>query len=273
LSGYAYADNNPVTHSDPTGLKVANCTPGADCGPINGGTSSGTVRPDWRPPGQGTGRDYTTWHNKVVKDAIATIRGQATALGWNIDNIRSEVQVPGGSKKTPCRDLNPEGCVSGRADIVLTVVAPDGSQLRFVWEVKSVTYGTDAARREALQYVSWMNQDAIVKYQAPNASVGWDILGPYDGVASTPQTKYWGGNSGAVVYGNKDQDKVKTETGALINNGTIGWKFDPSQYKDYQPRSVGVPNQPTPAPGPPQNACPICVPLPPIIVEVPVGVP
>lgn len=42
LNGYAYANNNPTTKTDPSGLKLADCNPG-DCGggPINGDVQNG----------------------------------------------------------------------------------------------------------------------------------------------------------------------------------------------------------------------------------------
>jgi len=55
VNGYAYADNNPVTKSDPSGLKLADCSSG-DCGggPVNGNTlNGGTTIGDSNPPPPG----------------------------------------------------------------------------------------------------------------------------------------------------------------------------------------------------------------------------
>lgn len=138
-------------------------------------------------------------------------------------------------------------CNTGFADIVLTALAPTGTVERFVWEVKKWTIGDIAARGEALDYVKVMNMNTENESKPPNASLGWDIGGPYNGSISGSDTTYWGGNSGAVMYGKKGTGadaQVETE----INNGDIGagsgFDAGSSKYRDYLASSPKVSTAP-----------------------------
>src|SRR5882672_1723602 len=74
-----------------------------------------------------------------------------------------------------------------------------------------------------------MNQNSLSRKQAPNAAIGWNIEGPHTGNFSGAQTRYWGGNDGAVMYGNGDDDGVKTRIDDETRFGEIGNKIDLSE--------------------------------------------
>jgi len=224
LSGYAYADNNPIVHSDPTGLKLADCTPGGDCGPINGGTTAASHTPL---PGQ-TG-DKTTRHNKARDAAVTQIEKQADAMGVK-GTIDRKFAVNGASKDCLYnRSTAPVGCGNGIPDIVF--ITTNG--LYFVWEVKAVSVG-DTATPEAEWYVDRMQKRGF------HAVVGWAIGGP------TPVGNgdlIVGPGGGAVIYG---RPKAGTPQAKLASESPqASATAQPSPTASAAP-SPGAASSPTP---------------------------
>lgn len=144
LNGYTYANNNPVTQSDPTGLE--SCGPVHFCSGSNG--TYGTYKPendpgsdqydgsshDSSPPalGAATG-NRTTRHDQARDRAIKVIQMQVKALGVKNFKIFTSMQVPGASKKCMYPGRNPgASCSYGVPDIV---GYDPNHDIYYVWEV------------------------------------------------------------------------------------------------------------------------------------------
>ncbi len=227
-NGYAYADNDPVNASDPSGLQAACDGPchGSDNARPAGGTRgistpkpsgdpyadpADDAAPEYGPPaGQRSPSwyDFTTWHNRVARDAGAVILEQARKLGWTVDDIDYNLLIENASKNCKVKAT----CTTpGYADIVLTVESGNGEQQRFVWEVKKWTIGETVAQQEAIDYATKINKNAwngVPGAGKANADIGWTIYGPHEGQESGKNTIFWGSVNGAVVYANKKDDRA-----------------------------------------------------------------
>jgi RHS repeat-associated protein len=131
LNGYAYADNNPATLSDPSGLD--GCATGGDgCTDPDGdgvytppsagddpstGTGSG--------PPRSPGKDYSTDHNAAVKQAAAEIQMTHPELEVHTDYVIKEGSTVIKNGKRTGED--------GQADIV---AFDRNKHILWVWEVK-----------------------------------------------------------------------------------------------------------------------------------------
>jgi RHS repeat-associated protein len=229
------------------GATSATCTGSENSGECNSG--SGT-----QIGGSGPGtneNDYTTRHDRVARDAADRAEDQARLLGYTNPVATVNLPILGSSKN--CREMDFEKCYTGRADIVLTVRDSGGNSRMFVWEVKKWTIGDVEARNQASHYTYFLRR------LGNNASIGWDIGGPYTSVRD-PGTQYWGGNSGAVVYGRDDDKNMKARLKSEEDYGEVQ-AFDPGsdRYADWlqPPAKAQTPSQ---VDGPGAQFCPGCGP-------------
>ena len=219
IGGYAYAGNNPIDTSDPTGLRpippsdygtsnpnppppTPACIPGITPGCF------GPVVPGVLPPGfpgplgmpkrsKASSNNRSSLHLWIQVLASGFIAAQAAAAGLTgfkvFDN--AEIKVPGASKHGP---------LDGLPDIV---GYDPGTHTWFVWEVKKVGDEELKGVQEASDYVAEMKDqpDAF----PGEVRLGWEIGGPYD---ATPVegVKYWGYQAGEVIYGNYQDRKTRS---------------------------------------------------------------
>jgi hypothetical protein len=65
-----------------------------------------------------------------------------------------------------------------------------------------------------------MNRDSLKADRPPSAVLGWNINGPYTGTKSGSDTRYWGEDDGAVLYGNnKNDSRVRAKVGDGTRDG------------------------------------------------------
>ncbi|MFC4856935.1 RHS repeat-associated core domain-containing protein [Actinophytocola glycyrrhizae] len=271
IHGYTYSNNNPITYSDPTGEKMqedagwidsGSCKSGGHCGePID---NEGPGTPDIHP------QNRTTKHNNVQDAAVQRIRKQAKALGLKNFSISTGFKIDGASKK--CADANWNQIADcgryGFADIVLKVekcAKPEQCYTQwYVWEVKA--FGRGKGAKVAWDESEWYAAHLRDAENSVFADRGWDIGGPYKGeVAGYPNTSYWGGMEGAVVYGDEDKRPVRNHLNQQQGNGSLA-KFhaDDDRWAKWRqpapPPSVPNVRDKPPAPG---------MPIPPPIVILP----
>ncbi|MCI3276570.1 RHS repeat-associated core domain-containing protein [Streptomyces cylindrosporus] len=206
LNGYTYANNNPVTQSDPTGLE--SCYPHF-CSGSNG--TYGTYKPENDPEsdqydgsshdgpappvlGAATG-NKTTRHNQARDVAIEIIKMQVKKLGVKNFVIYKNLQVQGAAKKCMKTPALPCGSY-GVPDIV---GYDPNHDIYYVWEVKSAGVAAKAVP-EANWYVGKMRANG------DKAVLGWTIGGPYPVVNGD---RVIGPEPGAVIYGKPNDKKFK----------------------------------------------------------------
>jgi RHS repeat-associated protein len=247
LSAVEYDGHKLALDGGGGGATSATCTGSENSGECKSG--SGT-----QIGGSGPGtneNDYTTRHDRVARDAADRAEDQARLLGYTNPVATVNLPILGSSKN--CREMDFEKCYTGRADIVLTVRDSGGNSRLFVWEVKKWTIGDVEARNQASHYAYFLRR------LGNNASIGWDIGGPYTSVRD-PGTQYWGGNSGAVVYGRDDDKNMKARLKSEEDYGEAQ-AFDPGsdRYADWlqPPAKAQTPSQ---VDGPGAQFCPGCGP-------------
>ncbi|MEU9175262.1 RHS repeat-associated core domain-containing protein [Streptomyces sp. NPDC048550] len=225
LNGYNYANSNPVTFSDPSGLCVPKDDGRGGCEP---GTREGERRESSTPPIPplpGATGNKTTRHDQARDRAIIEIQAEAAKLGIQNFQIYTSQRVPGASKA--CMRPGTGGksgadCSYGTPDIL---GYDPNHDVYYVWEVKSAGEAKKAVP-EAEWYVSRMRANG------DQAVLGWTIGGPYD-VGNGD--KVIGPAEGAVIYGrpnNRSFKKVVSTSPAAV-----------AQQQPAQP-------VPTPSPGP-----------------------
>ncbi|MDQ1044973.1 RHS repeat-associated core domain-containing protein [Streptomyces sp. V4I2] len=238
LNGYTYANNNPATQSDPTGLE--SCGLAHFCSGSNG--TYGTYKPENDPgsdeydgsshDGDGGGApllgaatgDKTTRHNQARDRAIKEIVLQAKRLGVKNFRIMTSLKVPGANKACmrPGKNVGAD-CSKGFPDIVGYDMNHD---IYYVWEVKSAGEAAKAVP-EAQWYVNRMRADG------KNTVLGWTIGGPYNVINGD---KVIGPEPGSVLYGKPKNSKKFRR---ILSNSPA------SALQQGQPTP-----QPTPGPGP-----------------------
>jgi RHS repeat-associated protein len=180
LQGYAYANNTPVTASDPSGL--IGCVDSCDTA-----DQKSWIKEQIRRHQQ----DHTRRHNRARDVAVAIVMIQVTAMGGNPAMVSWEESVPGGSK-------NGTGKV-GKADIVYV---DEEAGIVYVWEVKKGTLGSASATRDIAKYKPHLAR----KYPGMDVRPGFNLfIGPIGVVVSSPHPNeairiYNGSTPGAVLY-------------------------------------------------------------------------
>ena len=194
MQGYGYANNSPVTFSDPSGLffnsilaAVLNALIKALQQAIKKAQTSAWAA------------DKTLRHNAVVRQTQKVIQSQVAARGGDPSKVTVEYTIPGASKSGP---------MNGKADIVYD----DGTNF-YIWEVKSDGYTPKQIQDEVDHYV------AHLQPQMRNRKVqsGWqlgarwsfvyqsrlghtEIIEVYDGGKDYP---------GAVLYSSRKKEEER----------------------------------------------------------------
>jgi RHS repeat-associated protein len=241
LNGYTYADNNPQTFSDPTGLRPSDCAePGFSCGSDSITDPEGKTLPIRNPASAGSGSgsgagaalpgrygNKTSRHDEAQARAIIAIKAQLRILGITNYTITSNTQIRGAAKKCLYGGMQPgdPGCSYGKPDILLFDKTND---VYYVWEVKSASKAYQAVK-EANWYVK------AIRHNGDKAVLGWTIGGPYN---VKNGDKVIGPESGAVIYGRVSKERKFRKI--LTNNPVSVW----TQQSANIPHPV-----PGPAPG------------------------
>lgn len=159
---YAYADNNPLTNSDPSGLHLVGAN-GEEV-PYCDSHVCGQSRPAQDAQPNYSGMNRTVRHNLNAMFAMSRLEDQVFNFGGEPSGFNLETPVPGGSKSGTGYD--------GRADITYD----DGVHI-FVWEVKSggQIYNGMA---EALWYVTKLQEAQDRAGTGRVVQLGWSLGAP-----------------------------------------------------------------------------------------------
>ncbi|MGY3520232.1 RHS repeat-associated core domain-containing protein [Micromonospora sp. PTRAS2] len=178
---FAYANNSPVTLSDPTGLWPK-------LGQIAKNLKK-ILRDDyWRRHSQ----DHTRRHNAARDWAAAVIRVQVALMGGDPTKVQTELRVKGGSKEKGSNN-------DGNIDIIYV---DDKAGIVYVWEVKKGTLGTEDAVKDINKYRPYVEK----AYTGYKVRAGFALAIPPAGVVvPSPHPNealrvYNGTRSGAVLY-------------------------------------------------------------------------
>jgi RHS repeat-associated protein len=236
LQSYAYANNTPITMSDPTGQLVFDEKPG----PIN-----------W---GQRNAQDHTQRHNRARDWAMGIIIVMVFLMGGDPTQVKKEVVVPGASKNNTGR--------SGKPDIIYIDTK---NNTVWVWEVKKGTVGAAEAAKDIAYYTPYLKEeypDMDIKPGFPLAFGPVAIPSPHRGEFLKV---YNGGAPGAILY-----DVIEDEPPARPTEPkTVPARLpEPVKVPVTDPVKVGVPN---PEHGPCGGglACPVTSPVPGFLPNVP----
>lgn len=152
LNGYGYANGNPITFSDPSGLSLKSdnlkaCNGNPSCiaaveqgTPAEPGSSSGKKTPKKTRHKM----DRTSRHNDAVKAAESRLK-RTVLLGRKGHWVRN-LHIPGASQTG-----------KGAYGIPDLLWYDDATGNYYVWEVKVQTVGAAEARRVALNYAKTYN--------------------------------------------------------------------------------------------------------------------
>jgi RHS repeat-associated protein len=219
LNAYAYANNSPVTFSDPTGL-ILNI--------VELIKAAQDLLEEWRITHQrsrGTTADRTLRHNRVVAETMKRILvvGPAKIKGFDPKYLRSEVAISGASKEGTGQD--------GFADIVYD----DGVNV-YIWEVKSGHAYTPAKAQEEVQhYVGHMKAQYPTKTVQSGFHLGESWTFTYRNGAGKDEL--------VTVTPGGDPDPKGPYPGAVMY--TYREKEDDREQREAEPPAIPAP-QPNP---------------------------
>jgi RHS repeat-associated protein len=224
VHGYAYARSNPLTFSDPSGLRPPEVDPG-----------------EWaRQVAQKTRhhKDYTSRHNKVRDDAADHIRKMVKAAGGDPDDVEVDETIRGGRK--------------GRLTVDIIWRDPK-TKVIYVWEVKSGGQGDKAATISLNKYLPVLRKD----------NPGWRVrpgfalnVGPLGAVAYSPHPGellrvYNGAVAGSILY---DVIKLPPPPDPVLVEEPVRVPIPvTTPYPVPNAHRVGAPR---PVPGPCPGTCP-----------------
>jgi hypothetical protein len=175
MGGYAYAGNNPVSHSDPTGERVCvdACGSGADQ-TLQQQAREGAAAAAKKLAVTQILNGYTTAH-RVAQGLLLEYLWMTYGNQRNVTSIDFETAIPKGGPKGG----------TGFADVTMT-----DNNTMYVWEVKHGGYGAEAAGAgEVLRYINAWNQSQshLPAADRTRAVAGFDIPG-VQGPVPVPDT-------------------------------------------------------------------------------------
>jgi RHS repeat-associated protein len=238
VNGYSYADGNPVTLSDPTGMcpkdvcgsNITEPTAASEDNTSNYCDSSPDACWDGNGAGQSggaqsSGVNYTSRHNQAEDAALIVIAAQIKAKNWSTAGLRQNFRIPGGGTG-PTR--------VGIADIAYQ--DPEG--YLDIWEVKAIGQ-RNRIRAQVDRYIA----------ASDKARPGWNIGGPYP-VGNGDDMEGWGGDGGILYFpGGTPVPAPKSVPVPAPEPGLA--PLPPGQsYTAPEPAPAAGPPAPTPGPAP-----------------------
>jgi RHS repeat-associated protein len=168
-SAYAFGNDNPLVHSDPSGMFSFQ-------GIIDAVRKIIFAERTWS-------------HNAAVRAAPRVLKEEVIERGGDPSGVQTEYQIDAASKKQTGNE--------GKADIVYNTPTE-----LYIWEVKSKNVGAAQAMKEAGDYGA--QAKLLPQNQAKNVQYGWIMKGI--GIEAVPQIEnryvvaYTGGLPGAILY-------------------------------------------------------------------------
>ena len=170
MHGYAYANGNPTTFSDPSGLRPEEMS----------ASEWGAYLHQ---------KDHTSRHNRAVDIALTALKLQVAASGGNPDMVFKETSIPGASKN---KTGNP-----GRTDIIYV---DEAAGVVYVWEVKSSGVGAAAAAKDIAWYIPYIKNVYPTMEIRPGFPMRPDVVGGPSPKPGEVLLVYNGGAPGSILY-------------------------------------------------------------------------